>query len=94
MNGHEILLSPGFVENQHWSLGYFLFADSQKFILSCVMQATWNKSLNANIVYCVQYLEKEASFKICIDDMMCDIKHDHYTIDRDLRGICDHSPDV
>ena len=42
-------------------LGSWIFvADSQKFILSCVMQATWNKSLNANIVYCVQYLEKEA----------------------------------
>ena len=38
----------------------FFFADSQKIILSCVMQATWNKSSNANIVYCVQYLEKEA----------------------------------
>ena len=24
------------------------------------MQTTWNKSLNANIIYCVQYLEKEA----------------------------------
>ena len=62
MNGHEILLSPGFVENQHRSLGYFL-AGSKKIILSCVMQAAWNKSLNANIVYCVQYLEKEAKFK-------------------------------
>ena len=41
------------------NLGYF-FDDSQKFILSCVMQATWNKYLHANIVYCVQYLEKEA----------------------------------
>ena len=59
MNGREILLSPGFVENQNWSLGYF-FADRQKFILSYVMQATWNKSLNANIVYCVQHVEKEA----------------------------------
>ena len=60
MNGHEIVLSPGFVENQNLSLEYFFFADSQKIILSCVMQATWNKSSNANIVYCVQYLEKEA----------------------------------
>ena len=70
MNGHEILLSPGFVENQNWSLEYF-FTDRQKFILSCVMQATWKKSLNANIVYCVQYHEKRGqSFKICFNEMM------------------------
>ena len=59
MNGHDILLSPGFVENQNWSLGYF-FADSQEFMLPCVMQKTWNTSPNANIVYCVQFLKKEA----------------------------------
>ena len=82
------MLSPGFVENQNWSIGYF-FADSQKFILSCVMQATWNKSVNENIVYCVQYLEKEA--KVLKFVLTCrDIKHDHYTIDRDLHGICGH----
>ena len=69
MNGHEILLSSGFVENQNWSL--IFFADSQKLISSCVMQATWNKSLNPTIVYCVQYLEKRGqSFKICFNDMM------------------------
>ena len=39
-----------------------IFADSQELILSCVMQATWNKSLNANIIYCVQYLEKRPKF--------------------------------
>ena len=71
------------------------FADSQKFISSCVMQATWNKPLNANIVYCVQYLEKEAKvLKFVLTTWCRDIKHDHYTIDRDLHGICGHSPDV
>ena len=70
MKGHEIVLSPGFVENQNWSLRIF-FADSEEFILSCEMQATWNKSLKASIVYCVQYLEKIGlSFKICFNDMM------------------------
>ena len=50
---------------------WIFFADSQEFILSCVMQATWNKSLNAHIVFCVQYLEKRGkSFKDCLKDMM------------------------
>ena len=51
-------------------LGYFV-VDSQEFIMSCVMQATWNKSLNANFVWYVQFLEKnEVIFKICFNDMM------------------------
>ena len=71
------------------------FADRQKFILSCVMQATLNKSLKANIVYCVQYLEKGAKvLKFVLTTWCRDIKHDHYTIDRDLHGINGHSPDV
>ena len=52
-------------------VSWIFFADRQKFILSCVMQSTWNKSWNANIVYCVQYLEKRCQrFKICLNDMM------------------------
>ena len=50
-------------------LGYFV-VDSQNFNMSCVMQATWKKSLNANFVYYVQYLENESIFKICFNDMM------------------------
>ena len=71
-------------------VSWIFFADSQEFILSCVMQSSWNKSLNENIVYCVQYLEKEA--KVLKFVLTCrDIKPDHYTIDRDLHGICGHS---
>ena len=64
MNGHDILLSPGFVENQNWSLGYF-FADSQEFILSFVMHATWNKYVNANTVLCA-ISQKEAKVLKCV----------------------------
>lgn len=69
MNGHEILLSPGFVENQHWSLGCF-FADSQKFILSCVMQATWNVFKCKHCILCAISGKRGQSFKICFNDMM------------------------
>ena len=52
-------------------VSWIFVADSQEFILSCVMLAAWNKSLNANTVYCVQYLEKRGqSFTICFNDMM------------------------
>ena len=61
MNGHSIWLPQALSKIKICLLNIFLLtSDSQEFILSCVMQATWNKSLNANIVYCVQYLEKEA----------------------------------
>ena len=71
MNGHEFFFCPQALSKIKIGLLDIFFADSQKFILSCVMQATWNKSLNANIVHCVQYLEKRGqSFKICFNNMM------------------------
>ena len=42
------------------------------------------------------YLERWAKvLKFVVTTCHCrDIKHDHYTIDRKLCGICGHSPDV
>ena len=46
-------------------------------------------------LYIVRNVWKEAKvLKFVLRTCCRDIKHDHYTIDRDLRGICGHPPDV
>ena len=45
-------------------------------------------------ILCAISGKQEAKVVKTVLTTWCGIKHDHYTIDRDLYGICGHSPDV